>query len=95
MKKQILPEMILYLVVVIFPVFLSKSIDFFFYCFRVKISLRTSDLMGKLACINQNFIKKKKEMKGPDIKAPASIFFFPSKKTILIFYKQENNLLTI
>ena len=32
-------------------------------------------------------------MKGPDIKAPASILFFPSKKTILIFYKQENDLL--
>jgi hypothetical protein len=36
MKKQILPEMILYLVVVIFPVFLSKSIDFFLFVFELK-----------------------------------------------------------
>jgi len=33
MKNQILPEMILYLVVVIFLVFLSKSIDFVFVFF--------------------------------------------------------------
>ena len=32
MKRQILPEMILYPVVVIFLVFLSKSIDYFFVC---------------------------------------------------------------
>ena len=81
MKKQILPEMILYLVVVIFPVFLSKSIDFFFYCFRVKISLRTSDLMGKLACINQNFIKKKKRDERARHKSSSKhIFFFLRKK---------------